>query len=519
MDIEVFLQDLVLFINEASGAQRNDILQKIADKIMYSYLQMQDDEKETFYNKLTSELQQDAELYSLVLSTFYFISLDQKCLHLIEELLLTETFDIFTTDTICFQLNNIRFRDQSIVSDYGKQRAINRLLLERFEKDYSLVPEYIPYEKRNKKRIVIETDCLLSSLHAPSHLIFEMCKVLQCELNYEVFVLVNMPETKTERMQQFWFLPYARNYDKKLKGDFKINYEGTSIIGYQLTACADTMQELETVLKRIEAWNPFCIWHIGGSGFLHDIYRNMTTVLSMSCTDGYSVSEAAVMVSYMQSNSEAVREQIAYIEKQGQNIVNIKWALEHRESGKNYSRTAFGIPEDSFLICIVGNRLKDEMSEEFLDMMQELVLRHKNFCLCIIGSCPDNVFPNLSEKQVKYLGFCDDLLDVIKLTDLFVNPPRKGGGGGAVRAIAMGVPVVTLPACDVANVVDAEFFVQDLGQMKQRIEKYAADREYYQLHQEKARELYQKRIENSNPQNVKMLLDQVDKLLRRGKIQ
>lgn len=518
MDMEVFLQDLAMFINEANGARRNDVLQEIAERIMYPYVQMRDDEKDIFYAGLTAELQQDAELYSLVLSAFYFICLDQRCLHLTEELLLSGTLDIFAADNICFQMDNIRFRDQSIYSDYRKQRAINRMLLECIEREYSCLPAYTPYGMRERKRIVIETDCLLGFLHAPSRLVMEICKVLQCELGYEVFLLVNMPETKLERMQQFWFLPYERNYNKKVEGDFQISYEGIQIVGYQLTACADTMQELETVLARIKEWRPFCIWHIGGSGFLHDIYRNMTTVLSMPCTDGYSVSEAPVMVSYMQSNSETVKEQIAYIENQGQNIVNIKWALEHKGMGKNYSKTDFDLPEDSFLLCVVGNRLKDEMSREFIRMIQQLLSENEKICLFVIGVCPDNIFPNVSKKQVRFLGFRADLIDVLKVTDLFVNPPRKGGGGGAARALAMDVPIVTLPGCDVANVVSEDFFVQDLNLMKQRIEKYAADEEYYQRHQEKARELYQERIKNNNAQSIENLMKQVEEWLRKGEI-
>ncbi len=516
MDFEKFLQEIVLFLNEANGDRRQQVLQESAERIMYDYVML--NKEGTFYRQLEEALCQDTELYTLVLSTIWFITQDGRCLDIVDDLILDGVFDLFTSANLCFQLTSIRFRDEKLVVDYRKQRDIQRELLERFETEYPVVPEYIPYEERHPKRIVVETDCINGYYHAPTRVVMEMCRVLQEELGYEVFLLVNMSGMERKRMEQFWLFPYVRNYKKSLDGFFSLSYQDCKISGYQLSVDANSIGELQEILARIREWKPLCIWHIGGSEFLHDVYRGMTTVLSMPCTDGFSVSEAPVMVSYMQSGSEQVSSQLNVLRESGQKIVDVKLIIEHKEQGKNYTKADFGLPEDAFVLCIAGNRLDDEMTPAFISMLEDAMSENDRLCTVIIGECHKVVLSESFDTRVKFLGFRKDLMDVIKMTDLFVNPPRKGGGGGAIRSIAMGVPVLTLPHCDVANSVDEDFFVQDLPQMKQRIQKYLSDHGYYLQQQKKVLELYAQRSKNRNADSLKGMLDQVGQWLKNGEI-
>lgn len=517
MGFEDFLDDIVAFINEARGEQRNDLLQQIAEKVMVYHTIAKKTEGEPFHS-LKTALGNDLELYCLVLSTVYYITEDVLYLQEIEGLYFNPDLDLFVACNIWFQVANIRFRNLSLKQSYIHSRQINSFLLERYEKEYPLQVSYLPYQERNKKRIVIETDTLLSGQHAPSRIVLEICRTLIRDLGYEVFLLVNRADMSLEWMNRFWLFPYLANYRKDIHGVFSMQYEDVMIRGCHLTWNADAMGEMQQLMQALYEWKPLCVWHIGGASFRHDYYRRLTTVLSMPCTDGYSVSEAPVLVSYMQSGSSAVQEAVAYAECQGQKITNIKITVEHKEQGKNFCKEDFGIPDDAFVICMVGNRLNDEISEEFEKMLEEAAGKSDRIYFVFIGKCKEKFLGNLEKERVKYLGFREDLVDVIKVTDLFVNPPRQGGGGGAVRAFSVGVPVITLPYCDVANAVGDEFCCEDLSKMKELVCQYETDKDFYESQQKKAKEKYAERLSVNNAENYRVMLQQVEEWLQKGEI-
>lgn len=66
-------------------------------------------------------------------------------------------------------------------------------------------------------------------------------------------------------------------------------------------------------------------------------------------------------------------------------------------------------------------------------------------------------FPMLKGK-IKNMGYCDDALSRICLSDLYVNSIRKGGATSAVEALSVGVPVLTTNYGDVAGTVGEDFY-------------------------------------------------------------
>lgn len=514
--MEKFLQDIVLFINEARGEKKEDILQKQAEEILCYYIVEKN--KGTFYDNLERTLGHDLELYYLVLFTIQFISPDAESISVMEKLLMRPELDLLVAENIYSQLANIRFRDHRIKQSYVEGRQINHFLLRRYEQEYPLPVPYLTYVERNKRRIVIETDTLLQIEHAPTQIVLDACRVLQGELGYEVFLVVNVIGTELDWMNRFCLFPYISNYRTDMNGVFSLEYEGVNIRGYQLLWNQNASGQMQQLLTELYDWKPLCVWHIGGSSLRHDIYRKLTTLLSMPCTDGYSVSEAQVLVSYMQSNSPSIAQAVTYAEQQGQKCLNIKRMDEQKEMGTNRSRNEFQIPEDAFVITIVGNRLDAEMSKEFIQMLLELEQQIDKLYFLIIGPCERKPFQTKDKNKVKYVGFCKDLTDMMKLADLFVNPPRQGGGGGAARALALGIPVVTLPDCDVFNTAGEDFSCQNVTEMKEKILRYTQDADFYKSHQSKARQKWEAWQQVDNKTSYREMLQQIEDWLQKGEI-
>ncbi len=516
MSFEDFLEEIVAFINEIRGETRAEVYQAHAYRILEYYLAHQN---EDVIGQLRHGLASDVELLSLVLFVLQFITEDPRCIRELQELVQREDIDIFVALDIVFQISNISFRDHKIHLSYADNRTVQHHLLERIEAELLEPACFLPYEQRNRKRIIIATDTLLEVLHAPSRIVYRIADYLHT-LGYEVMLLVNVRLQPMERSEQYCLAPYSPNYNKLLDQYTSIEYEGNTYPVYQFYFSKDTWDQQKKLLDFIYQWKPLCVWNIGSSSPVQDIYRNIVTQISMGCTDGYACSEAPVLISYMQSGSDDVKESIEYAESHGQRLINIKFGSKFDRENWSLSRKELGIPEDSFALCVVGNRLDGEMSAEFIHMLRELVESSASYHIVLIGQCKPDLLRGIDAGRYSLLGFRKDLIDAIAMTDLFVNPPRQGGGGGAVRAFAVGVPVVTYPDCDVSNVTGEDFCCRDLQEMEMLIHRYATDQNYYQSQQEKVRAIYREREKASDSviEEVRKMLEQVNEWLESGEI-
>ena len=76
----------------------------------------------------------------------------------------------------------------------------------------------------------------------------------------------------------------------------------------------------------------------------------------------------------------------------------------------------------------------------------------------------------------------------MEICDLYVNPPRIGGGYSIAEAFSKGVPGVTLNYGDVAAASGKDFIVNTLEEMNERILRFKNEKEYYQKMSQKSLE-------------------------------
>src|SRR5690606_12964524 len=82
-------------------------------------------------------------------------------------------------------------------------------------------------------------------------------------------------------------------------------------------------------------------------------------------------------------------------------------------------------------------------------------------------------------RRFHFTGQLQDASEFIKISNLNLNPMRKGGGRAGFEALHYGVPVLTLEYGDVYNVVGKDFAVENYTEMANTIMKYYNDKEYY----------------------------------------
>jgi len=115
---------------------------------------------------------------------------------------------------------------------------------------------------------------------------------------------------------------------------------------------------------------------------------------------------------------------------------------------KNQKRRSLGIPNNSFVILSVGELNKNKNHETILRAISKIGDQKIKYIICGKGSLI-GYLEKLSEalgirKQVKLLGYRNDIAEICKASDIFVFPSKREGLGlSALEAMASGLPIVT----------------------------------------------------------------------------
>lgn len=432
--------------------------------IKQSYASLDPVYKNVFYSELYNATNDDKEFYTLVLSTIYQVTKDEKSILDMINMLINAEMDLFNSIIVSSQINRGLLVNNKMEINYKLRRELHKSLLFRLENSLNITGSYVELSKRDSGKIIIITKQLLSELHAPSKIVMEISALLQKEFHIKVLVIVALEEVEKERCQECWLNPFVLYYNDKYNGNFAFQYKGEIIAGYQFIMNKSNLNMINKLIFEINSMKPLFVWSIGDTNLFADLFRKYTTVVTESLAAGFPISEAQILVRY--NKQEAVdKEYIDYFNESHQCLfLNDPYIIED-DPHKTSQRSLYGISDEAFVICIVGNRLDSEVTEEFVKLVDSIVTLYQEVYVVFIGNFELylNKIQEIKHKdRIKYIGYQKDLPSIYKLVNLYLNPPRKGGGFSALSAIYNDVPVITLDNCDVATVVGRDFICDDL---------------------------------------------------------
>ncbi|MGS2777497.1 glycosyltransferase family 4 protein [Robertmurraya sp. GLU-23] len=111
-------------------------------------------------------------------------------------------------------------------------------------------------------------------------------------------------------------------------------------------------------------------------------------------------------------------------------------------------RDELDIPENAFVVLSVGELNRNKNHETIIRAISKLNNSNVYYVICGQGKL-ENYLRNLSqevglEKQIKLLGFRNDIAEICKTSDVFAFPSKREGLGlAALEAMASGLPMVT----------------------------------------------------------------------------
>lgn len=397
-----------------------------------------------------------------------------------------------------YQMKSMYFRFAELSSEKVQKEllAFFEEIVEDFSKEITVPLERIPLEERNPEKALIITEQFIAIQNGPTKTALDRCKCLMEKMNKQVLLL-----NTTEILSQLGRIPFYNaiegSYDELKKNETYQEWKQTIIPYFQCDHCMPETNRLDMLLREIRVMAPQIVVSIGGSGMLCNLVNKMIPVVTVGLCPSdleFTTCKYQTLGRKITEKDRRILDTIGYTE---QNVIESIFTSSLKPQTEIIGREEMNVEKSVFALVTVGVRLDDEITDDFLDILEQVVTSEVNWV--IIGN-----FAHMRERLKDYsnlkkytinIGFCNDILSRIENCDLYVNPTRKGGGTSCVEAMYKGLPVVSVNYGDVAVNAGDEFCVSDYEEMKKQIMKYYTDKEYYL------------KMSNRAKERVKILLD------------
>jgi glycosyltransferase involved in cell wall biosynthesis len=285
-------------------------------------------------------------------------------------------------------------------------------------------------------------------------------------------------------LKRFPYMRFGMEFRYKSEyNDFtKMVYKDTVFGFYQVSTAMLDVHEVETLVYNIKMLSPRLVLNVGASCLTADLCRHFAKTASIPCAISIPTSMADYLVLCRelrladQQNLEAMQPWQKLI----QSVYN--YIMPDADTMSSYCRRDFEIEEEDWLIVTVGNRMQEEMDDDFLAMVDNVLGELPDSHFLIIGGIRDqSVIADkfVNRQRVHFAGAILDGSQAIRLADVYIHPTRKGGGRAAFEALYYGVPVITTKYGDTWDTCGKQFGVESYQEMKERLEGYYYDQEVY----------------------------------------
>jgi hypothetical protein len=146
------------------------------------------------------------------------------------------------------------------------------------------------------------------------------------------------------------------------------------------------------------------------------------------------------------------------------------WKLRRSMTQWPVTRADFGLDDNAVIWITAGFRLEHEIKGDWASRMLQLMSRHANVVWLLVGGegkLPE-ALQSSSPGRVRAVATRDDLPGILHCADIYVNPPRMGGGFSVAEAMAEGLPVTSMCGSDGGDKV-GELALPDIDAYLERL--------------------------------------------------
>lgn len=411
---------------------------------------------------------------------------DEKCSNMLRSKAITVLYEIAFLDSItieeCWEIywiiNRTTFSNAYILLLKGNIRLLYTHIFIRLKNALDMDFSYQMIDSRDHNSIIITTNQFLSINHAPTIRVLDYSYTIQKNFNKKI-TIINTSELnfhKHKHLETDFSFSFLDNYS----GTSKITYKGEEFEFYQVSERMPNLEIYRKLITIIHDIRPLMIYNIGASNLLSDLCSEFTATASLPCSYDIpiSCSRYLLVARKIDSNDQEV---LNYLSKD-QVIIETNFNYVDDADTTVYSREDFGLESDSFIGCIVGNRLDSEIDDEFIDFLKK-VIDTTDIHIVFIGIIEDQkrITGKMGENRyrVHFLGYQQHAKAIISLTDLYINPKRKGGGRSCFEALTYGIPVITPNMGDVYYACKGTISATNYMDMYSSIIECYTNQDYY----------------------------------------
>lgn len=268
----------------------------------------------------------------------------------------------------------------------------------------------IPAEERNPKMAVVITEQFLGVEHGPTKTALDRCAALK-KMGKKV-LLINTAEFFCVDGKIPFVETKVGNYQPEKSLEEKQIWKGETIPFFQCDNTMPDVKVVELLLNTIYSLKPDIVVNIGGASIVAGLVNELVPVLTVGTTQSgvtITMTDYQVMHGELDENGKWILEKMG---RTAHHIIPGRFTFALKDQAEFVTREEVGLPEEQFLLFVIGGRLEQEVTEEFIRALERVA--GKEIGVVFIGP-----FPKFDEYAKKYdylnhyaynLGACMDIL-------------------------------------------------------------------------------------------------------------
>ncbi|MGL5694845.1 MAG: glycosyltransferase [Peptostreptococcaceae bacterium] len=430
------------------------------------------------------------------MSYYYELNKDEECLSVLKQICDNSKVDLDVRVFIYWQLIRIYFINNNKIKNLDIRETYENIF--DFFNEKSTIKNLKRIKEKSENNVVLITNQFLGYEHSPTKILMNIAKMINEKYekieNIYIFNSTEMPTKAYCNFHQAFIANYINEYEKVVDENIKATKINRCKVYYKENEGKNSiLARIEVMAKEIYDLNPKFIISIGGSNLLADLCNNFMDVYTFGTNSEMPIAKTKYLVNFC-NEKNIIKNKI----RQNQFFIGIPNGFYGLKYNKDelYTKEQFGIKKDLFLISVVGNRLSIEITDEFIEMIKNILSENENAGMVIIGSYNksiiENKVPSNIHDRIYSVGYINNLYGVLNLTDLYLNPNRKGGGYSALYSIMCNKPVLSLDRGDVASYLSDYFKVKDYEEMYKLATTLINNNDKYEDMCDKTNEIYYK---------------------------
>jgi len=413
-------------------------------------------------------------------SFLYYEHKDPKnIINILKIILNNKTMTHYTKFFYYYQLMSISFLNCDVANNEEISNLTKELYLEifnSFKSELNVSENHIPAEQRNKDLVFIIISQFLGLAHGPTKTTLDRAVNLYKHFNKQVLIINTADFMPSVGSCPFYKLQSGNIINKYSEMPYFSTDDKIIFRFYQPKEPMPNIDEIKIILNSVIKYKPYFILNIGES-----IVSDLCTLFVPTIAQTTVPSSAPLTFNTFSVVGNPKM-------KLTENMILSTFTSWYKPQTHTYKKSDFSLPEDKFLIIVSGGRLTQEVTYDFLNEIREIF----NYNAHIVFAGKFDTYENIIsmdavlKENTTFLGFQEDMLAITELCDLYINPPRTGGGTSIAEALSKGKPAVTLNFGDCSIGAGEDFCVETITEMKDTIIKYITDKEFYNTMSKKA---------------------------------